>query len=121
MPDLYWPAGVEDSPLRDSISWSPRDIGRHFQTESGDTMSAIRVSDAGVDVTASYVMTEWQFAVWETWWRTKTKGGILPFWLRDPIKQLPHRFRLQPGQAYQVNRQSPREVVVTLPLLRLPA
>lgn len=121
MADLYWPAGVEDIPVREGLTYAPRDMGRHFQTESGDTMSAVRVSDAGVDVTASYVMSESQFGIWLAWWKAQTKGGILPFWLRDPVERKPYRFRLQPGQSYQVTRPSPRSVLVTIPLLRLPS
>jgi hypothetical protein len=121
MVDRYWPLGISDMPLREGLTYAPRYLGQDFTTESGEVSTSIRVSDAGVDMTASYVMTNWQFLVFEEWWRKTLRGGILPFWLRDPKILKPFKWRVQPGQTMQVSSLTATEERVTLPLLRLPS
>jgi hypothetical protein len=122
MVERYWPAGICDIPLRESITYSPRYLGQDFQTESGEVLSAIRVTDAGIDMTATYVMSNYEFGIFQLWWLKETKGGILPFWLRDPKLDTPYRWRIQPGQVMQVvGNVRKEEELVTLPLLRLPS
>jgi hypothetical protein len=121
MADRYWPAGISDVPLRESISYAPRYLGQDFQTESGEVNSAIKVSDAGVDMTATWSMSSYELKVFELWWRVTTKNGILPFWLRDPKQGRPYLWRIQPGQVMQVSANIASDELVTLPLLRLPS
>lgn len=118
MADVFWPAGIPDTPLRD-FSWQPHDTGASFDTGSSDVITSPRVSGVPVDMTATYPMTRSEFGIWLPWWMTEAKNGNVAFWLRCPMQEIPARWVKQPGQ-----RMDPRTDglgrLVMLPLLRLP-
>lgn len=118
MADIFWPAGIPDTPLRD-FTWQPHDTGASFETESGDVRTAPRVSGVAVDMTASYPMTRSEFGIWLPWWMNETKNGNVAFWLRDPMEEIPARWVKQPGQRMDPRTDGLGRIVI-LPLLRLP-
>ncbi len=120
MADIFWPAGISDIPLRDSITWQPHDTGASFQTEAGDIRTAPRVAGVAVDMTAGYPMTRSEFGVWLPWWMTDTRNGNLAFWLRCPMEDKPFRWIKQPQQRIDPRRDG-LGLIVVLPLLRLPS
>jgi hypothetical protein len=130
MAEIYWPAGVGDDPLRDSIDWQPQDNGAYQDTASSQQRSAPNSIGISVHLTAAYPMSDHQFnGLWlPWWWAKKSAGGCFngthAFWLRDPIDRSsgvrkPYRFVRQKGQNMRPVRDG-LGWIVTLPLMRLP-
>lgn len=78
-----WPSALPQKVIADSYSEKFRD-GRMFsQMSSGPPKVRRRFSSAVKPVSASIIVTYGQAAILERFWEDDTKGGSLPFYIRD--------------------------------------
>jgi hypothetical protein len=121
--DIYFPAGVNDAPLRPLEQYEFVENGQWFNADGG-FRAAPRAISLEMLVTATYPMSHTQFTlVFLPWWQArKTAGGadngMVPFWMRDPITRVPFRFMRQEGQVMKPDRDG-WDWLVRLPLRRL--
>lgn len=132
MVERYWPAGVPDDPLADTLTWTPVENGLFFSTGPGRVRAAPVSSALAVNLTADYPMSDHQFhGLWLPWWLARgsaggVDNGLLPFWLRDPIQRdargnrRPFLFMRQEEGGMQTPKRDGAGWIITLSLMRLP-
>lgn len=122
MASPVWPPHIEDRPLRQGLAYQPMANQEVFTPEDGEGLEITwpKLAEAPLRMTAAFVMTPESFNRWLAWWRTETKSGTVPFWLRDPFDRNAYRWKLQAGQQIGVDRTWPNEVRVSLALQRVP-
>lgn len=123
MADIFWPAGVPDSPLFPLQQWEMVDNGYEASVAPGQLRTAPRSLGNAINFTADYPMSRHQyFAIFMPWWSRRMSlggcdNGVTPFWLRDPYERIPYRVIRQIGQKMDPQRDG-FGFVVRLPLHR---
>ncbi len=133
MAELFWPAGVPDDPLAETLIWAPVETGLYFSTGPGRVRAAPFDTGVAVNMTADYPMSDYQFnALFLPWWLGPAASGgcangVLPFWLRDPIHRdarglrLPWKWMRQENGGLATPKRDGAGWIITLALMRLPA
>lgn len=122
MADLCWPPQIPDRPLRENVGYQPMSNQDSFTPEDGDGFEVtwVKAAEAPLRMEPTYPMTLAEFERWLSWWRDETRSGTLPFQLRDPYDRQTYWWKLQAGQQISVDKSGPNDVLVKLPLLRVP-
>jgi hypothetical protein len=125
MAELFWPSGVGDDPLKDSVQVTYPENGEYFASRPGDQRGAPVLLGKTHLLSATYPMSQHQFhGLWLPWWMArKIHGGcdqgVCAFWLREPWTRVPTRYVRQQDQSMQPV-QDGLGYLVTLALRSIP-
>lgn len=82
---LYWPSDLPQEVLAKDFSASPRDGRLAARTDTGPGRVRRRTSGAVAPV-ACRIITTWDGRMrFERFWNEETRGGVLPFLIRDQL------------------------------------
>lgn len=79
-----WPSSLPQYPLRDGYNREPVSSRLSFQVDAGTPKERNRATAMPENVTERYFLTTAQKNTLETFWRTTTKRGVIPFTKINP-------------------------------------
>lgn len=116
-----WPATLPQTPLVDQWVGGPQRNKVSFKPEIGPTIDRRRGTSALHIYQATFApLTEAQFVIFETFFHTTLKDGLLPFDWADPISGTTKRWKFgDEDPPYQITAGAGDLITLSCKLVRL--